>query len=363
MTRILLAGDVMTGRGIDQVLAHPGDPRLFEDWVKDARDYVRIAERVNGPIPAPVAPAYPWGDALARLQRGDVALRIVNLETAVTRSDDAWPDKGINYRMHPANVDCLAAARLDGCALANNHVLDWGHAGLRETLQVLHAAGIATAGAGTNADAAWQPAVLPAAHRRVLLFSVATPTSGVPPGWAAGSDHPGIALLEALDDAAVGRMADAIARHRGPGDIVIVSIHWGGNWGIDIPASHRRFAHALIDRARVDIVHGHSSHHPLPFEIHRGRLVLYGCGDLLNDYEGIGAHGPLRSDLGCLYLASLAAGSGELQALEIVPFRMQRLRLVRAGREDRGWLEGIFGAPPGRGTRLEWHEDGWLLRR
>lgn len=54
--RLMLAGDLMTGRGIDQVLPHPGDPGLLEDWVHDAREYVRLAERVNGPVPAPVAP-------------------------------------------------------------------------------------------------------------------------------------------------------------------------------------------------------------------------------------------------------------------------------------------------------------------
>ena len=361
---MLLAGDVMTGRGIDQVLAHPGDPRLAEDWVKDAREYVRIAERIHGPIPAPVAAGYPWGDALAQFRRTDVALRVVNLETAVTRSDEPWPGKGINYRMHPANVDCLAAARIDGCALANNHVLDWGRAGLAETLQVLHAAGIATAGAGADAGAAWQPAVFPMAPgQRVLVFSVATPGSGVPAQWAAQRDRPGVALLDALGDAAVRQVGDAVARQHRDGDIVVLSIHWGGNWGLAIPREHRAFAHALVERAQVDLVHGHSSHHPLAFEVHRGRLVLYGCGDLLNDYEGIGPHGDLRSDLGCVYVPALDAG-GELQSLEIVPFRLRRFRLERAGAQDHAWLAGIFNGSEAHGMHLQAQPDGsWLLRR
>ena len=49
-----LAGDVMTGRGIDQVQLHPGDPVLYERHVRDARDYVRLAEQLSGPVPAPV---------------------------------------------------------------------------------------------------------------------------------------------------------------------------------------------------------------------------------------------------------------------------------------------------------------------
>jgi poly-gamma-glutamate capsule biosynthesis protein CapA/YwtB (metallophosphatase superfamily) len=83
--RLLLAGDVMTGRGIDQVLRHPGDPTLHEDCVRDARDYVRLAEAVNGPIAAPLPAAALWGDALAVMDRAAPDLRIVNLETAITR--------------------------------------------------------------------------------------------------------------------------------------------------------------------------------------------------------------------------------------------------------------------------------------
>ncbi|HSW17234.1 MAG TPA: CapA family protein [Ramlibacter sp.] len=156
---LLLAGDVMTARGMDQVLAHPGAPTLFEHWVRDARDYVRLAEQAHGPIPSPVAPDYFWGEALAQMARHPDAVRIANLETAVTAGGAPWPGKGIHYRMHPANIDCLRAARLDGCSLANNHVLDWGHVGLADTLAALAAAGIASAGAGVDVDAATRPQV------------------------------------------------------------------------------------------------------------------------------------------------------------------------------------------------------------
>lgn len=139
---LMLAGDVMTGRGIDQILAHPGPPGLLESHVGDAREYVRLAEAVNGPVPAPVAPSYIWGDALAEMERAAPDLRIVNLETAVSADGEAWPAKGVHYRMNPANVDCLQAAHLDCCVLANNHVLDWGRSGLEDTLRSLRGAGL-----------------------------------------------------------------------------------------------------------------------------------------------------------------------------------------------------------------------------
>ena len=88
---LFLCGDVMTGRAVDQVLPHPGDPRLYEPYVRDARQYVQLAEAVNGPIGGPVDFAYIWGDALEALERLSPDIRLINLETAITASDDQWP--------------------------------------------------------------------------------------------------------------------------------------------------------------------------------------------------------------------------------------------------------------------------------
>lgn len=115
---MLLCGDVMTGRGIDQILPHAGNPILYEPYIHDARDYVRLAEAANGRIPKPVDFSYVWGDALKQFQRPDIDARIVNLETSITLSDEAWPGKGIHYRMHPRNIGCLQAANVDCCSLA-----------------------------------------------------------------------------------------------------------------------------------------------------------------------------------------------------------------------------------------------------
>jgi len=102
-----------------------------------------MAEKVHGPIPKPVGFSYLWGDAAQELERLAPVARIVNLETSITTSQDYDP-KGRNYRMHPANTPCLTAFKIDCCELANNHVLDWGPAGLTETRAVLHSAGMST---------------------------------------------------------------------------------------------------------------------------------------------------------------------------------------------------------------------------
>src|SRR4030066_2555189 len=104
-----LCGDVMAGRGIDQVLPHPGDPILYEPFIKDARFYVEFAEKTNGRIEKPVTFDYIWRDALVELERVPPDVRIINLETSITSSDDYWKHKGINYRMSPQNISCLTA--------------------------------------------------------------------------------------------------------------------------------------------------------------------------------------------------------------------------------------------------------------
>ncbi|MBA3910314.1 MAG: poly-gamma-glutamate biosynthesis protein [Rhodobacter sp.] len=333
--RLFLAGDVMTGRGIDQILRHPGDPQLQEAWATSAADYVGLAEGRSGPIPRGVKDDYIWGDLLTDLDRHGCDLRIVNLETAITTANKPAP-KGINYRMNPANISVLTAARIDACALANNHVKDWGDAGVTETLDTLDRAGIACAGAGRDAQAAGAVAVLPVrGGGRVLLLAFCTFDSGVPPDWAAGQAQPGVNLLPSDPVAAVQR---AVARLRRPGDILIVSLHWGGNWGHDVPVWQRRLAHALIDEAGVNMVFGHSSHHPKAIEIADGGIVFYGCGDLINDYEGIEGHEVFRPDLGLAIFLDLDRHRGPVRKLELVPFKRRRFRLQKADREDAAWL-------------------------
>lgn len=366
---LFLCGDVMLGRGIDQVLAHPADPRLYEAHVTAATTYVDLAERAHGPIPKPVAPAYVWGDALADLQRVRPDARIVNLETSITRSTTPFP-KGINYKMAPDNVDCLTAAGIDGCVLANNHVADWGLDGLGETLDTLARAGIRHAGAGRDAAEAEAPAVLDLGDgRRVIVFAFGTTSSGIPRAWAAGPDTPGVRLLPDLSPLVAERIAERARAVKRPGDILVASLHWGGNWGYRAAApvegdDHRRFAHALIDVAGFDIVHGHSSHHALGIEVYRGKPILYGCGDFINDYEGIAGYEAFRGDLAVMYLPTLSASSGTLLAFELIPFQRRKFRLNRAAERDAMWLRDTLNRESARfGMRLDLTAAGTLTAR
>jgi poly-gamma-glutamate synthesis protein (capsule biosynthesis protein) len=339
--RLFLCGDVMLGRGIDQVLPDPCPPQLHEGFIDSALTYVELAERGHGPIRRPVDLRYVWGDALPELERQQPDARIVNLETAITRSED-WQPKGINYRVSPQNAHSLGVASIDCCVLANNHMLDWGRSGLRETLATLDSLSIRHAGAGGNAAEARAPAVLDlGAKGRLLVFSFATETSGVPLDWAATAGEAGVNFLPDLSEAAADRVLEEVARRARSGDIVIVSIHWGDNWGYDIPEVQQRFARRLVDGG-VSVVHGHSSHHPKAIEVYRHRLILYGCGDFVNDYEGISGKETYRSDLSVMYLPEFDARDGRLRSLKLVPLRMCRFRLQHVSPADFDWLAQLL---------------------
>ena len=340
--RLFLCGDVMTGRGIDQILAAPCDPALDEPYVQSALDYVELAERASGPIPRAVDPAYVWGDALAELERVRPDARIVNLETAVTRSGERAP-KGINYRMSPENAGCLTAARIDCCVLANNHVLDWGRKGLEETLDTLQRAGIRTAGAGRDAAEAAAPAAIElAARNRLLVFAFGTESAGVPADWAATTTRAGVSRLPDLSSRTTDAVADRILAAKRAGDLVLLSMHWGSNWGYEVSRQQRSFARRLIDAGAADLVHGHSSHHPRPVEIYRDRLILYGCGDFLNDYEGISGHEAFRPELALMFFPRLEAASGKLLELALTPTRIRKFQVCRADGEEADWLAALL---------------------
>lgn len=359
---VLLAGDVMLGRGVDQILPHPGDPTLHESFVTDARTYVDLAEEINGPVPRPTGVAWPWGDALRVLADEAPEVRLINLETAVTRSDDFAVGKAVHYRMDPDNLPSLTVFRPDVCTLANNHVLDLGVAGLEETLDALAGAGLSTAGAGRHADEAWCPAVAPLpGGGRMLVYAAGFPSSGIPAHWAAADDRPGVAYLAEPSDAAADQLLHRVREHRDPDDLVVVSLHWGSNWGYDVPRDQVRFAHRLIDHG-VDVVHGHSSHHPRPIELYGNGLVLYGCGDLVNDYEGITGRERYRGDLRLLYLVTVARNTGTVVEVRMVPMQSRRLALSPASHADAAWLQHTLdrAGRPFR-SRIALREDSHLL--
>jgi poly-gamma-glutamate synthesis protein (capsule biosynthesis protein) len=156
--------------------------------------------------------------------------------------------------------------------------------------------------------------------------------------------------------------AAAVVRHvrraKRPGDVAVVSVHWGSNWGYRVPRDQIRFARALVDGG-VDLVHGHSSHHPRRLEVYRDRLILHGCGDFIDDYEGISGYEEYRDDLRIGYLVTVAADTGRLTGLRMLPLRARRMRLEPAPQEDRAWLRTVLDRIS-EGVHVTLEADGTL---
>jgi poly-gamma-glutamate capsule biosynthesis protein CapA/YwtB (metallophosphatase superfamily) len=339
--KFFLAGDVMTGRGIDQILPHPSHPRIYEPFMGDAREYVALAEDASGKIDYPVAFDYIWGDALSELKKARPDLRIINLETTITKSENYLP-KGINYRMNPENIEVLKILGADACVLANNHILDWGSEGLLDTIGVLREHRIQTVGAGIDAEEAKEPAIFHLEKGKVITLAYAHISSGVLVKQQAEENRPGLNFLTELSEKEIAEIRKEISDVKQKEDFVVLSIHWGPNWGYRITEAFIRFAHQLIDAAGVDLVFGHSSHHFKGFEIYRNKLILYGAGDFINDYEGIKGYEEFRDDLTLMYFPEIDLEEKSLIVLTVVPMQIRKLQLISPRPADIDWSLNVL---------------------
>lgn len=253
---------------------------------------VMLGRRMGERLPA-LGPAWPWGDVLPLLR--EATLCFANLECVLARGGAPHEPhrKEFHFRADPSHAAVLVKGGVSAVSLANNHAGDFGKEALVETLDVLDAAGIAHAGAGRDDEEAWRPAVLSAEGSRVAFLAFTDNERS----WAAGPDVPGTAACRTeLRDARCQRLLRAVREARRAADVVVVSGHWGGNWGRVPEPSHLPLARALVESG-ADVVFGHSAHVLRGIGTHRGRPVLFGCGDFVNDYAVL----PARNDRSAVF--------------------------------------------------------------
>ncbi len=366
IVKVFVIGDVMLGRGIDQILRYSCNPKLYEGNGLNAQNYVSLAVIKNGPLPNSNSRgvSYVWGDALDILKELKPDVRIINLENSITTSDDPWPAKGIHYRMHPGNMEVIKAADIDCCVLSNNHTADWGFPGLLETLSSLKSTGITYTGAGHNIQEAQAPAIFDVPDKgRVLVFAAGHQSSGIPDKWTASPHQCGLNVIEVNGSKSISQLAQQIRKFKRDGDVVILSIHWGSNWGYDVDPLFRQFAHDTIDQAGVDLIHGHSSHHALGVELYNNKVIIYGSGDFINDYEGIDGYEEFRGDLSLMYFVSMDMESGNVTDVTMIPTEIHHLQVHRASPENAEWLTNTMKRECRKlGSRVIIKEDGLHLK-
>ncbi|AKG34276.1 CapA family protein [Paenibacillus durus] len=199
-------------------------------------------------------------------------LSVINLETPVTdRGTEA--NKTFVFKSPPEALNALKAAGVDAVNLANNHTLDMGEQGLRDTLTNLSQQGIPFVGAGADSTQAYSAQYF---NRKGMTIALLGFTRVIPEaGWVAGKGKPGVA--SAYDS---GPALKAIAEARKKADIVAVIVHWGKERENEPNAVQQSLGRSFID-AGADLVIGGHPHVLQGLEPYKGKWIAYSTGNFI----------------------------------------------------------------------------------
>lgn len=249
---IAFTGDVMLGRGVNEVLLEKGA-------------------------------LYCWGNVLPLIRKAD--LFAINLECVVSDKGSPWitTPKVFHFRASPIAIETLQKGGVDYVSLANNHTLDYDVPAMLDMLSRLKKAEIAVAGAGSNLKEALEPAIIEKKGHKIAFLSV---TDNMPE-WEA-SNSPGINYISIqsylADNETMARVKESIAlAKKKEADLIVFSAHWGPNMRTAPSEQFISFAHSVVDLG-IDIFHGHSAHVFQGIEIYKGKPILYDTGDFIDDY-------------------------------------------------------------------------------
>ncbi len=244
-----------------------------------------------------------YGDLLPALRVAD--LRIVNCECALTAATREVWKSGSVFKGQPRHVRALTAVPFDVACLANNHVLDYGVRGLRDTLNALHRGGIRTVGAGLSEDEAYEPLRLSIDGTPVCIVNF---SEGENLTEARGG--PGVFGWD------IARAASLVERGRKQGAVVIAIGHCGLEYVPSPPPYVAAAFHALVDAGAHAVV-GHHPHVPQGIEWYRGRPIVYSLGNFVF-YQ--------PADLAWRrtgFCVALRFAGARLSKLDLLPYRIE----------------------------------------
>jgi poly-gamma-glutamate capsule biosynthesis protein CapA/YwtB (metallophosphatase superfamily) len=276
LRRVVVGGDIVLDRGQNYMVIQQG---MGLDFPLDG-GYAAITSRVSEPsyysetgvIHQFTAERLGRSGAVQRYLMG-ADMTLANLENPVIR-EAVWHPEATTFTGDLRLLPVLEEAGIDGVTLGNNHILDAGTSGLRETMAHLDDASIAHAGAGMDLAEAREPMIFELGGTKVGVLSY----QGVPSyDWAwATETAPGTAPL--LTDV----MREDVERLRTRVDLVVVSPHWGKEYIATPEPWQVEFAHAAVE-AGADIFVGGHAHWPKGMEVYEGKPIFYGVGNFLFD--------------------------------------------------------------------------------
>lgn len=268
---------------------------------------------------------YPFIPTRHLLAAADIT--IGNLETALTRRGEMLIEKKYRFRNPGDKVaPALKSAGFDIVSLANNHTLDYGYEGLRDSFSALEQAGIAHHGAGLNLTEARRPALFTLENGLKVGFLAYSNT--YPEEFWATASRPGTAFgHEQHVRADVSKLKKAV-------DTVVVSFHWGREGETDLQPYQIALAHAAIDSG-ADLVLGHHPHIVQAVEEYRGGLILYSLGNFV--------FGSFSNRVQYSVIANIHFNNGRYDRLEMIPVNVNNFQVyfqpqILAGRQ----AEAVF---------------------
>jgi capsule synthesis protein PGA_cap len=218
-------------------------------------------------------PATTFGPIAGVLRRADLA--VVNLETAITERGTPAP-KDFTFRAPPPALTALKEAGVDVATMANNHGLDFGQVGLRDSLAAAKAARFPVVGVGRNADEAYRAHLVTVKGQRIAVIGATQVLdSSLAAAWTAGAGKPGMA--SAYEEA---RLLAAVRAARRAADTVVVDLHWGREL-VNCPIDRQRALAPKLVAAGADVVVGSHAHILLGGGYLRGAYVHYGLGNFV----------------------------------------------------------------------------------
>jgi poly-gamma-glutamate capsule biosynthesis protein CapA/YwtB (metallophosphatase superfamily) len=213
---------------------------------------------------------YPFHFVKKQVIAADYA--VLNLETAVTTSNDKFP-KIYNYKADPEALAGVKNAGFDLVTLANNHAMDFHEEGLLDTMKHVKDYGLDYVGAGANAEEAYSAHIVNIKGKKIAFLSFSHVLPSV--AWYASPNKPGLASGYQLD-----RMKFIVEEEKSKSDFVFVNIHWG-KMNTNKPVYYQKsYARALID-VGADGVIGHHPHWLQGIEYYNERPIAYSLGNFL----------------------------------------------------------------------------------
>ncbi|MDD5173199.1 MAG: CapA family protein [Patescibacteria group bacterium] len=243
---LVAVGDISYSRGVERIVKKEND--INYPFLK-IQDYLKNADLVFG-----------------------------NLETPITQGLEI-PDFEMIFRSNPGTEQALKQAGFSILSLANNHTLNFGEKGLKDTFNYLENVGIKYVGAGQNEQEVYQPVYIEKKGIKFAFFAY-NDTDVVPNFYEASSNNAGTAFMR------MEKMDEAVKEAKQKADFVIISMHAGIEYTNEPNESQVNFAHAAID-AGADLVIGHHPHVVQVLEKYKGKYIFYSLGNFVFDQPQI----------------------------------------------------------------------------